>query len=158
MEPYQLFWSFFRSALAWSITIAAVPFITFPWGVLAYKIWHGNKEIDEELSEEMWPRAGWASFYMLLVAVACLLLDYATIDWLAVPTGPVHLVYFIVFVSLAAWVMMYCFSMEDFFQGLSLAVLYLYIPAALFVVLWWLTKWNWLFTYVLGWLKDPTTA
>ena len=50
--------------------------------------------------------------------------------------------------------MMYFFSLEDFFQGLMLTTIYLYLPTALFVVTFGF-RWYPLFTYVLTWMKDP---
>ena len=152
MEIYLFFWK----TLVWSITIAGFPPLTIPWGVFAYKIWHGgSKPIDEELSEELWSRSWRASLTMFGAAALFMGLDYATVDWLEMPAGAVHIVYFFSFLSLISWFLMFFFSMEDFFQGLSLAVLYLYIPAAVLWVLWWLIGWNPLYSYVLSWLTMP---
>src|SRR5260370_39315770 len=130
--------------------------VTFPWAMLAYKIWHGNKPIDEEIGEQLlwrsW-RCGWALAGVAAIFVA---LDFvlADDDWFRMPAGPVHVVFLIGFLGVAAWRMMYFFSLEDFFQGLSLSVIYLYVPTALFVLTWGY-PWNLLFTYLLTWLKDP---
>jgi hypothetical protein len=151
MELYLFFWK----TLAWSITVAGFPPLTIPWGVLAYKIWHGSKPIDEELSDELWSRSWRVSLTMLGIAALFMGLDFATVDWFGVPEGAVHIVYFFGCLALASGLMMFFFSMEDFFQGLSLAVLYLFIPAAVLWVLWWLIGWNPLYSYVLSWLSEP---
>ena len=143
---------------AWSLTIAILGFITFPWAMVAFKVWHGFKPIDEDLRDELLQRSWYFGWSLGFLAIVFGLLDFATADsdWLGMPAGPVHIVYYIGFLAIAAWMMMYFFSMEDFFQGLSMTVIYLYIPAALLFVLWLLIRWNWLFKYVLSWLKEPT--
>ena len=59
--------------LVWSATVALLFPLTIPWAKLAYKIWQGHKEIDEELAEQMWIRATLASFALFVVAVALVL-------------------------------------------------------------------------------------
>jgi|ERR1019366_6285410 hypothetical protein len=155
LEPHVQLYLFFWHALAWSLMIAGLPLVTFPWGVVAYKIWHGIKEIDEEFSEEIWMRSFWASLALFFAAVLFLGLDYVTCDTFALPPGPFHLVFLLSFLSFVAWMMMYFYSVEDFFEGLSLTVLYLYIPTAVLLLVWWLIRWNPLLDYVYSWLMQP---
>ena len=152
MELYRFVWQ----ALAWSITVAVLWPVMFPWAKLAYKIWHGNKPIDEDLADELWTRSALATLVIALLAVLLGVLDYfcADADWLGLPAGPIHIVFLLSFVSAAAGIMMYFFSMEDFFQGLSLTVIYLYIPTALLYVASLLFA-NPLQVYVLKWLVQP---
>ena len=154
-EPYR----FPYYMLAWTLTVAGMGVITFPWAMLAYKIWHGDKPIDEELREELLQRSWYFGWALAFAAAVFMVLDYFTIDeaWIGLPAGPIHIVYLLGFLCLTAWWMMYFFSLEDFLQGLILAVIYLYLPTALFVVTWGY-RWNLLYTYVLGWLKDPITV
>jgi hypothetical protein len=152
MALYLFSWNM----LAWCITMALLWPVMFPWLTVAYKIWHGHKEIDEDFADELWTRSFLASGAITVLAIVLLLLDYLSNDWLDMPSGPVHLVYLISFLTLSAGVMYYCFYLEDFFGGLSLTVIYLYMPMALLFILWWLIHWNPLFTYVLSWLKEPT--
>jgi hypothetical protein len=151
MELYLFAWKM----LAWSITVSVLWPVMFPWAKLAYKVWHGNKPIDDDIGDELWWRSGYASLAMTFTAIGTLLLDYATIDQLGVPAGVVHIVYYLTFLALAACIMHFCYSMEDFFGGLSMAVLYLYIPTALLFVLALLIR-NPLLEYVLTWLEKPT--
>ena len=151
MPLYQFFWNM----LAWSITIAVLCPLTMPWAWFSYKIWHGNKPIEEEMDEELWTRSFWASFYMALASVVWLFVDYGIVEWTEVPAWLIHMVFYLSFLALAAFIMLHCFSLEDFFQGLNIAVIYLYVPVSVLIVLWWLIKWNPLFTFVLSWLKDP---
>jgi len=142
--------------LAWSVTVAVLGFVTFPWLMVAYKIWHGNKPIDEDLKDELLIRSWFAGWALGAMAIGFVLLDYSATDenWLFLPAGPVHIVLFVGYIALAAWGMMYFFSMEDFFQGLSLAVIYLYVPTALLFLLSLLFD-NPLQVYVLKWLVEP---
>jgi hypothetical protein len=149
----QLYWAFYYT-LAWSITISVLFPLTIPWAMLSYKIWHGNKPIDEEFREELLSRSWRAALMFVFVAVGILLLDYMTVTQLELPVGPVHLVYFLGFLGLAGWTMMFFFSMEDLLQGLILTVIYLYVPAALLGVLTFLFR-NPLHDYVLSWLTIP---
>jgi hypothetical protein len=151
-DPYR----FPYYVLAWTLTVAIMGVVIFPWAMLAYKIWHGNKPIDEDFREEMLGRSWRVGFSLAFAAGIFGVLDYLTANeaWLGLPAGPVHLVFLIGFLSLAAWWMMYFFSLEDFFQGLMLTTIYLYVPVMLMVVTWGF-RWNLLFLYVLSWLKDP---
>ncbi len=142
--------------LAWSITVAVLGIVTFPWAIYAYKIWHGNKEIDEELSEELLSRSWYFGWALAFAAVVFTLLDYATITWFELPEGPIHIVYYISFVSLSAWWAIYFFGLEDFIQGLIFATIYLYLPTGILFVLWLIFRWNIVFTYVRSWLPMPT--
>jgi hypothetical protein len=153
----QQVYLFFWHALAWTITIAAFPIVTAPWGKFAYKIWFGNKQIDEELQDEMWFRSIWASIALFAAALVFPVLDYYTYDLVDVPSavGPIHIAYLLLFVILASFAMMHFYALEDFFSGLNLTVIYLYIPVALFAGAYWLIKWNPLADYVYSWLIKP---
>ena len=142
--------------LAWSITVAVLQPVMIPWAWLAYKIWHGNKPINEDLIEAMWLRATLASLTLTVVAVGFLLCDWATIHWfdLQQNAGPIHIVYYIAFLALTARMMMYFFSMEDFFQGLSMTVIYFYLPVFALYLLTFLFR-NPLQDYCLTWLAAP---
>jgi hypothetical protein len=151
-EPYR----FPYYLLAWTLTVAMLGFVIFPWAIVAYKIRHGTRPIDEEIREELLARSwrfGWA---LALAAILFVALDYVAVNdgFFGFPAGPMHLVFLIGFVALTAWWTWYFFSLEDFFQGLMLAVIYLYLPTVIFVITFG-HRWNLLFTYVLSWLKDP---
>jgi hypothetical protein len=143
--------------LAWSLTIAVLGFIAFPWGMVAFKIWHGFKPIDEDLRDELLLRSWFFGWALGATAVGFILIDFVTTDpdWLGLPAGFVHIVFYIAFLAVAAWIAMYFYSIDDYFQGLSMVVVYLYIPAALLFLCWLIIEWNWLFTYVSSWLIEP---
>jgi hypothetical protein len=151
-DPYR----FPYYVLAWTLTVAVMGIVIFPWAIPAFKIWHGNKPIDEELREELLQRSWYCGWALAGAALIFVVFDYvsASDGWLGLPPGPVHLVVLIAFVALAAWWMMYFFSLEDFFQGLMLTTIYFYVPALLMLVTWGF-RWNLLYIYLLSWLKDP---
>jgi len=151
-EPYR----FPYYVLAWTVTVAIMGLVTFPWAMLAYKIRHGANEIDEEIREELLQRSWYFGWALAAAAVMFVVLDYVSVNeaWLNLPAGPLHIVYLVAFVSLAAWWSMYFFSLEDFFQGLMLTTIYVYVPTALMTLAFG-HRWNLLFVYVLTWLKDP---
>jgi hypothetical protein len=152
-QVYLFFWH----ALTWTITIAAFPIVTGPWGPYAYKVWFGNKEIDEDLREEMWIRSIWCSGALFVAALLFAALDYFTYDLIDIKkaAGPIHIVYLLLFLILVAFAMMHFYALEDFFSGLSLAVIYLYIPVAVCAGVYWLKNWNPLADYVYSWLTKP---
>lgn len=153
MDPYLAFWH----TLAWTLAIAGCPLITAWWGKFAYKIWNGAKEIDEEFQEEMWVRCGWCSAAMFVAALVFLGLDYFIIDQLEVPGAAafVHIVVLIAFLSLASFAMMHFYALEDFFSGLIMVLLYIYIPALVLLVIYWAFRWNPLIDFVYSWLPRP---
>jgi hypothetical protein len=149
MQLYLAVWYL----LAWSVTISLLSIVIFPWGILAYKIWHGAKPIDEELGEELLGRSWGAGWRLFLAAIAFTFLDYLVVAWLDLPPGWIHMLFYIGFLFYVSWVMAYCYSLEDQLQGLILAVIYLYIPTA---ILWLIpTRWNLPYSYVLSWLIQP---
>lgn len=154
MPVYLFVWKL----LAWSITVVILLPLTIPWSVLAHRIWRGEKPLDEDMSDELWSRAWRVNLLLFFAAPLFVLLDHVTSSdsWLGLPPGPIHIVFFILFVAFVAWMMMYFFSMEDFFQGLMMATLHLYMPATVLFLLWLIIGWNPLYSYILGWLTTPT--
>ena len=94
-----------------------------------------------------------------VVGVGFVLLDYLLAGAAEIAPGPVHLVVFMGYMSVAIWILFYVFSLEDFFQGMSLAIIFFAFP---FAVLWplnyFLGLWNWALNYVLTWLPAPPAS
>ena len=62
---------------------------------------------------------------------------------------------FLLFVSAGAFLLMLFFAYEDFFDGLSLLVLYLALPAAVLVPIHLLVPvWSWALNLVFPWLLE----
>jgi hypothetical protein len=156
MPLYLFVWG----ALAWTIAIAVLWPLTWPLGLYAYKLWHGPRPIEDEMQEELSRRAFWGSLFVMLTAWGFLVLDYMLATWAELPAGLVHLVVFLGLVSALAWLLMLYFALEDFFQALSLLIVYVYLPV--FVL--WLPNWvffarfgtdNPLLNWFYGWLAKP---
>lgn len=130
MDIFQFFWG----ALAWTAAVALFWPVNIAMAALAFRIWRETRDTDIEGSE-LWIRSALASFTVAVVAVAFVLLDWVLADLAEFPAGIVHLAIFVGFLAVASWAMLYMFSLEDFFAGLSLAVIYLFLPAiALFLL------------------------
>jgi hypothetical protein len=130
VDIFQFFWG----TLAWTAVVAMLFPVNVPLAALAFRIWRETKETDVEGSE-LWIRSGLASFGVALVCLGFIALDFVLADLAEFPAGPIHIIVFTGFFALACWVMAYVFSFEDYFQGVSLTVIYLFLPLiALFVL------------------------
>jgi hypothetical protein len=130
VDIFQFFWN----ALAWTVSVAVLCPLTTPMAALAFRIWRETRETDVEGSE-LWIRSFLSSFLLALLSLAFVVVDYCLAELAELPPGPVHLLVFIGFIALSAPVMVYTFSLEDYFQGLSMSVIYLAIPViALFLL------------------------
>jgi hypothetical protein len=108
--------------------------VNIPLAALAFRIWRETKQTDVEGSE-LWIRSGLASFGVAVACAAFLGLDYVLAELAEFPAGPIHIIAFVGFLAVACWVMAYMFSFEDYFQGVSLTIIYLFLPLiALFVL------------------------
>ncbi len=152
MELYQFAWG----TLAWTIAYAVFLPLSIPMARLAYFIWNSKRPIEEEMQEELWRRAIYGSVVMAVVCLAFLLLDYLLASWAELPAGLVHMILLLVLLGVMTWVVMLFFAFEDFFSGLSLLLIYLYLP--IFVL--WLPNrlfgiFNWYLNWFYGWLAPP---
>jgi hypothetical protein len=130
MDIFQFSWA----ALAWMVSVAACFPLNVPMAALSFRIWRETKKSDIE-GAELWQRAVLVSGALALTCVGFVALDYLLADLAELPAGPIHLVVFVGFVALACWEVLYLFSLNDFFEGLSLVVVYLFLPMiALFLL------------------------
>jgi len=154
MELYSFVWG----TLAWTMLVASAWPLNVPLAWASYRIWHGNtKPIDEEMEEELWRRSAYGSLAILAGAWALLLIDYVLATWAELPAGLIHMVILLTLIALAAWLMMLFFALEDFFSGLSLLIIYFYLPV---FILWLPNRLTGMLDGVLnwfyGWLATPT--
>jgi hypothetical protein len=153
---------FCRAALAWMTTVAVLWPVNAPMAALAFRIWRETKQTDIEGSE-LWIRAFLASGALALLMVGFVLVDWLLADVAEITSGPIHLVILIGFIALASLVVQYLFSLDDYFEGLSLVIVYLFLPLfVLFVLnalLGWLSPslrfWDPLVNLASGWLVKP---
>lgn len=154
MELYE----FFRGAFAWMASIACLWPINIPMLALAQRIREGPLEEERRMEgEELWPRSAFGSLGLAATAVAFLFLDWFLAVWSGVPSGMVHLMTLIAFVSAGTWVLSFFFAFEEMLEGLGLFSLYLLLPI---FVLWPLNYfvgfWNPLLRLANAWLKQST--
>ncbi len=133
MELYD----FLRGTLAWTATIACLWPINVPMLAFAFKVQQGAKPIDME-NDEYWTRSFVGSLVIGLVTAAAIFVDYMLADWAEFPAGPVHLVIYIAYVPLAVWLLALFFAIDDLAQGLSIFMIYLYLPIFVLFTLNWL--------------------
>jgi len=152
MELY----SFLRGILVWTATIACLWPVNAPVLALAFKIQNGPKRIDME-NDEYWWRAIVGSLVLALATAAFVLLDYLLADLAELPAGPTHLIVLVGYVPVAVWILTLFFAMDDLLNGLSLLVIYLFMPIfVLFVVNWLLGLWEPVLAFVYPWIKEVT--
>src|ERR1700722_15038706 len=117
---------FCRSNLAWMTTVAVLWPLNIPMAALAYKIRQGHRPIAME-SNEFWWRCVFASLILGFMTVGFIWLDYWMTD-ADFPAGPVHMVVLLGYIASACWLYFVFFALEDFFQALSMVLIYLYLP------------------------------
>lgn len=146
---------FVRGALAWTVTVAALWPVNIPLAYLAYKIRQGQKPGDLARNA-LWWRSVFATLLVAFVTVVFLLLDYLLAEVAGFPAGPIHLVVLTAYIPAAAGIFFVFFALEDFFQGLSMFVIYVYLPVlVLYLLNAMMGLWNGPLSYVEGWLKAP---
>ena len=158
MELYN----FFRGTLAWSATIACLWPVNAPWLAFAFKIQHGSKPIDME-NDEYWTRSFVTSLVLGLVTAAFVFVDYMLADWADLPAGVIHMIVYAGYLPFAVWILTLFFAMDDLLNGLSLFIIYLYLPVLVVLLLnglLWLVKlnirWDWFYGIPAMWLKPVT--
>lgn len=160
VDIFEFSWA----ALAWMATIAILWPVNAPMAALAFRIWRETKDTDIE-GGELWTRAFLTSGALALLMVGFVMLDWVLADVAEIASGPIHLAVVIGFVALASWVVQYLFSLDDYFEGLSMVLVYLFLPLlalfALNALLGWLNPslrfWDPLVNLVEGWLVKPSS-
>jgi hypothetical protein len=129
----QEFFEFFRQVLIFLVTISLYWPLTIPLAALAYKVRHGATPIPLG-TVAYWLRSTVAALGMVVIALSLTGFD-ATLTAADLPPGVVHLVIFALFVPLASWWMYTVFALEDFWEGLSTLLLFVFVPGIVLVLL-----------------------
>lgn len=145
MELYD----FFRGLFAWSVVVAAAWPLNIPMLALAFKVQTGARPLPMD-SEQLWWRSIFGALFLGLATIVFVVLDYVMTDWAEFPPGPIHLIIFAGFVAVAAWLLFVMFAHDDLFEGLSLFIIYIYLPV---FVLYLFNRATGLFNPVLGYLE-----
>src|SRR5262245_30440383 len=137
------FYTFVRGCLAWTATVEACFPLNVPMLYFAYRIREG-RVVDEDTrmeNDELWKRSALGAAVLAAMMVAFVFADVVLARWGELPAGITHFVLFLAYVAAGAYVVMYFFAYDDYFQGLGQLTLYLAIP--IFVL--------WALTALLGW-------
>ena len=151
MELYN----FLRESLAWTVTVAILWPANVPLAALAYKVRQGPRPIDME-TLEFWLRSSMAAFALAVLTLVMVVIDVVLAHGADFPAGPVHLMVFMAYIPAAVWLLFVFFALEDLLQGLSVFMLYLYLPViVLYVLNAIFGLWHWPLSTALSWLKSP---
>lgn len=147
---------FLRGLLAWTASVAVLWPLNVPLMALAYRVQRGDKAVDME-PQEFWTRSTFAALSLFVLTVAVVGVDYLLAELMGFPPGPVHFIMLMVYAPAAVWLLFVMFAMDDLLGGLSVFVLYVFLPVAvLFVLNQVFGLWEWMLAWVGGWLKMPT--
>ena len=134
-------------------TVSVLWPVNIPMAGLALKIRQGHTPIDME-DDEYWWRCTGGSLVLAVATLVCIWVDHLLTGNLDLPAGPVHMVIFFAFIAAGGWLYELFFALEDFFAGLGMVMIYLYIPMTVLFLLNLVTGWwNPLLRFALGWLK-----
>lgn len=116
--------------------LAAVVAVTIYWPLnipfiaLAYRVRHGQGELPLEPAA-LWGRATFATLGLALLSVVLLGLNYLLVAKAFMPIGAVHLVLLMAYVPAGVGFLFWIFTLDDFFEALSLMLLYIMLPGLL---------------------------
>lgn len=154
MEIYN----FLRGSLAWVASVALLYPLYVPLLFYGHRIREGPVREDDETqmdNGEVWTRSFLGALVVWVLTVVCIFLDLLLADWLDLPAGIVHLVIVIAFFAAASFLLMQFFAYEDYFYGLSLLALSLFLPiVVLFIANSLVGFWNPWLNFLLGYLKE----
>jgi hypothetical protein len=148
-------YAFVRGLFAWAASVAVLWPVNVPLMALAYKIQRGPKSLGMEPSE-FWTRSTFAALFLALMTVVAVGADYVLADNMGFPAGPVHLIVLMAYAPAAVWLLFVMFALDDLMQGLSVFMLYIFVPVAVLFVLNVFGLWQWMLDWVGSWLKMPT--
>lgn len=101
--------------------------INVPVMALAYKVRHGHPPIPLE-TKELWLRSAIAALGLFMLGVVLAGLNYLVIGVLQVPEMAAQLGLLLFFFPGAAYFLFWAFADEEPLQGLSLLVIYIFLP------------------------------
>jgi hypothetical protein len=108
--------------------------LNIPVAALAYKIRQGNQPMPLEPGPFWW-RATFAALGLFVLSWVAVALDQMLVKGAEFPANAVHLVLLLVYLPAGVWYLLWMFALEDFFQALSLFVLYITVPGLPFFLL-----------------------
>jgi len=109
-------------------TVTLVWPLNIPLVALAYKVRHGSAPIPLEPAS-FWLRSTFAALGLCGLSLVLVGLVYALVRRAGMPPEILDLILLMAYVPAAAWFFFWMFALEDMFQGLSVFLLYILLPA-----------------------------
>jgi hypothetical protein len=150
------FFIFVRRLLVVMLTVSLLWPLNVPLAALAYKIRNGPGPIPLEPAD-FWIRSTFASLGLAVLALVTTALDYVLAERAEIPPGIVHLVMMMLFVPAAVWYVFWMFALDELLEGVSLLVIYLFLPGFVLVVLFALFDFRFLTEPVSDWISSKIT-
>jgi hypothetical protein len=119
------------------IVVTALWPLNVPMMALAYKIRHGHPPIPME-QKELWLRAVLGSLGMAILGIVMAGLNYVGIGALHIPDLPVQVALLAAFLAAGTWFLFWSFAYDDALEGLSLLLIYVFLPMMLLIVVNWI--------------------
>jgi hypothetical protein len=120
------FYELFRWGLVLVVSVT-VPFpVNVPLAALAYKVRLGPDPVPLDPGP-FWLRSALAAFLLAALGLATTGADYLLVR-ADVPAGVVHMALLLAVVPAGVWLLASAFELEDLLQGLSVFVIYVFLP------------------------------
>ena len=151
MEFYDLF----RWGLVLILSVT-VPFpLNVPLAALAYKVRLGPEPVPMEPADYWW-RSALAAFFLALLGLITAGLDYLLVVQADIPAGVVHMALLLACFPAGVWLTYRVFELEDLLQGLSVFMIYIFLPGLVLLLLFNLFHWPLLLGDI--WLAPSSTG
>ncbi|HYT92232.1 MAG TPA: hypothetical protein VEL76_26190 [Gemmataceae bacterium] len=121
--------AFVRWVLVITVTVTLFWPLTVPLAALAYKVRLGPQPIPME-NGPFWTRCTFAALGMAIFALILSALD-AMVCESGFPVGIVHTAVLMAYVPVAVWFLTLMFALDDMGEGLSLLVIWIFLPGLL---------------------------
>src|SRR5262249_17080869 len=111
-------------ALAVLVAVTLYWPFTIPLFALAYKVRHGTDPLPHEPGP-FWLRSTFAALGLALMSLLLLISNAYLVESFPESAGPIHLILLMILVPAGALYLFWMYAFEDFFQALSLLIVYL---------------------------------
>jgi hypothetical protein len=119
--------AFFRWVLVIIVTTTLFWPLTVPLAALAYKVRLGPQPVPMDTTA-YWTRSAFAALGLAIMAVVLTGLDFLLIAGGGMPAGVVHFALLLLYAPLAVWFLTVMFALEDLLQGLSVFMIWVFLP------------------------------
>jgi hypothetical protein len=118
--------NFIRWVLVIIVTTTLFWPLTVPLAALAYKVRLGPEPVPMDTTA-YWTRSAFAALGMAVMALVLAGVDYLLISG-GMPPGVVHFALLLLYVPVAIWFLTTMFALEDLLQGLSVLIIWVFLP------------------------------